>query len=128
MNRMEVFCSCSDIASATEHIFEMLHHRSNISLEELQGHADIFDDSTAMHHLFSVAASLDSMVIGETQIVGQLKSAFRFAYDNQFCGKKIARTIKSAFKCAAKVRNATDISSKPVSIASVAVNKLKSLV
>jgi len=126
-NRMEVFCTCSDVPRATEHIFEMLHRRSNISLEELEGRADIFDDSTAMHHLFSVAASLDSMVIGETQIVGQLKSAFRFSYDNQFCGKKIARTIKSAFKSAAKVRNATDISSKPVSMASVAVNKLKSL-
>jgi len=127
-NRMEVLCNCSDIPSATEHIFTMLSNRSGISIEELEGRADIFDDSSAIHHLFSVAASLDSMVIGETQIVGQLKDAFRFAYDNQFCGKKLARAMKSAFKCAAKVRNSTDISSKPVSMASVAVNKLKSLV
>ncbi len=67
------------------------------------------------------------MVIGETQIAGQLKDAFRFSHDNGYCGKKLARTMKSAFKCAAKVRNATDISSKPVSMASVAVSKLKSL-
>ena len=127
-NRMEVLCNCSDIPKATEHIFTMLSRRSGISVEELEGRADIFDDSTAIHHLFSVAASLDSMVIGETQIVGQLKDAFRFAYDNHFCGKKLARAMKSAFKSAAKVRNATDISSKPVSMASVAVNKLKSLV
>ncbi|MEA1983425.1 MAG: glutamyl-tRNA reductase, partial [Campylobacterota bacterium] len=127
-NRMEVLCNCSDIPAATEHIFSMLSRRSGISVEELEGRADIFDDSAAIHHLFSVAASLDSMVIGETQIVGQLKDAFRFAYDNHFCGKKLARAMKSAFKCAAKVRNATDISSKPVSMASVAVNKLKSLV
>lgn len=127
-NRMEVLCNCNDIPSATNHIFGMLSHRSNISMEELEGRADIFDDSSAIHHLFSVAASLDSMVLGETQIVGQLKDAFRFAYDNQFCGKNLARAMKSAFKSAAKVRNATDISSKPVSMASVAVNKLKSLV
>jgi glutamyl-tRNA reductase len=127
-NRMEVLCNCSDIPRATEHIFNMLSKRSDISVEELEGRADIFDDSSAIHHLFSVAASLDSMVIGETQIVGQLKDAFRFAYDNHFCAKKLARAMKSAFKCAAKVRNATDISSKPVSMASVAVNKLKSLV
>ena len=127
-NRMEVLCNCSDIPSATEHIFDMLSQRSGISIEELEGRADIFDDSSAIHHLFSVTASLDSMVIGETQIVGQLKDAFRFAYDNQFCGKKLARAMKSAFKCAAKVRNSTDISSKPVSMASVAVNKMKSLV
>ncbi len=127
-NRMEVLCNCSDIPSATEHIFKMLSRRSGISVEELEGRADIFDDSSAIHHLFSVASSLDSMVVGETQIVGQLKDAFRFAYDNHFCSKKLARAMKSAFKCAAKVRNATDISSKPVSMASVAVNKLKSLV
>ncbi|MCX6051549.1 MAG: glutamyl-tRNA reductase [Campylobacterales bacterium] len=127
-NRMEVFCSCSDIAKATQHIFEMLSQRAGISIDELEGRADIYDDSSAIHHLFSVAASLDSMVIGETQIAGQLKDAFRFSYDSGFSGQKLARAMHNAFKCAAKVRNATDISSKPVSIASVAVSNLKSLV
>lgn len=127
-NRMEVLCNCSDIPQATEYIFKMLSKRAGISVEELEGRADIFDDSSAIHHLFSVASSLDSMVLGETQIVGQLKDAFRFAYDNGYCGKKLARAMKNAFKCAANVRNTTDISSKPVSMASVAVSKLKSLV
>jgi len=126
-NRMEVFCSCSDIVEATKHIFRMLTARAGISIEELEGRADIFDDSSAIHHLFSVASSLDSMVIGETQIAGQLKDAFRFSYDKGFSGQKLARAMHNAFKCAAKVRNATDISSKPVSMASVAVSKLKSL-
>ena len=127
-NRMEVLCSCVDIAEATNHIFKLLSERAGISIEELEGRADVYDDSSAIHHIFSVASSLDSMVIGETQIAGQLKDAFRFSYDNGYCDKKLARTMKSAFKCAAKVRNATDISSKPVSMASVAVSKLKSLV
>jgi len=127
-NRMEVFCSCNNISLATKHIFEMLNMRAGISIEELEGRADIFDDSSAIHHLFTVAASLDSMVVGETQIAGQLKDAFRYSSDNNFCGKKIARAMHHAFKCAAKVRNATDISSKPVSIASVAVSKLKSII
>ncbi|MDD3475959.1 MAG: glutamyl-tRNA reductase [Sulfurimonas sp.] len=127
-NRMEVFCSCSDLATATKHIFNMLAMRSGIPIEELEGRADIFDDSSAIHHLFSVASSLDSMVVGETQIAGQLKDAFRFSYDNGFCSQKLARAMHHAFKCAAKVRNATDISSKPVSIASVAVSKLKSVI
>lgn len=127
-NRMEVMTSCSNVADATQHIFEMLTARAGISIEELEGRADVFDDSTAIHHLFSVASSLDSMVVGETQIAGQLKDAFRFAHDHHYCDKKLARAIKHAFKCAAKVRNATEISSKPVSMASVAVSKLKSLV
>lgn len=126
-NRMEVLCSVENIPDATNHIFEMLSERSGVSIEELEGRADIFDDSSTIHHLFSVAASLDSMVLGETQIVGQLKDAFRFAYDNNFCGKKLALAMKAAFKNAAKVRNATEISTKPVSMASVAVNMLKSL-
>ncbi len=126
-NRMEVFCSCTDIAMATEHIFIKLAERSGIAKEELEGRADIFDDSSAIHHLFSVASSLDSMVIGETQIAGQLKEAFRFSYENGYSSKKLARAMRSAFQCAAKVRNSTDISSKPVSIASVAVSQLKAL-
>ena len=127
-NRMEVLCSCSDIAKATKYIFEILSKRAGISIEELEGRADIYDDSSAIYHIFSVASSLDSMVIGETQIAGQLKDAFRFSHDNGYCAKKLARTMKFAFRCAAKVRNVTEISSKPVSMASVAVNKLKSLV
>lgn len=127
-NRMEVLCSCSNVIEATKHIFKMLSARAGISEEELEGRADVYDDSSAIHHIFSVASSLDSMVVGETQIAGQLKDAFRFSLDNGYCGKKLSRAMKSAFRCAAKVRNATDISSKPVSMASVAVSKLKSLV
>lgn len=126
-NRMEIFSSCKDTVEATKHALKVLSENSGISVEELEGRADIFDDSSAIHHLFSVASSLDSMVVGETQIAGQIKDAFRFSSDHKFGGKKISRAVHSAFKCAAKVRNATDISSKPVSIASVAVSKLKSV-
>ena len=124
-NRMEIFSSCSDIVEAKKHIFEMLSLRASIEIKELENRADVYDDSSAIYHIFKVASSLDSMVIGETQIAGQLKDAFRFSHDKGYCDKKIARAIRSAFKCAAKVRNATDISSKPVSVASVAVSKLK---
>lgn len=126
-NRMEVFVSCSSVMSATKHIFQLLNERSGISEEELEGRADIFDDQGAVHHLFSVASSLDSLVVGETQIAGQLKDAFRFSFDNGFCGQKLSRAMHYAFKCAAEVRNITNISSKPVSIASVAVNQLRDI-
>ncbi|QOY55583.1 glutamyl-tRNA reductase [Candidatus Sulfurimonas marisnigri] len=126
-NRMEVFSSCNDVRLATEHVFAMLSEHSEISVDELEGRADVFDDSSAIHHLFAVASSLDSIVVGETQIAGQIKDAFRYAGDHNFGGKKLARAVHHAFKCAAKVRNITDISSKPVSIASVAVSLLKSV-
>ncbi len=127
-NRMEVMINCTDVRKATQETLKHLSHRAGLDEQTLKEHADIFDDSTAIHHLFSVAASLDSMVLGETQIVGQLRDAFRFSHDNGYCGKKLARAMKNAFVCAAKVRNTTEISSKPVSMASVSVAKLKSLV
>ena len=124
-NRMEIFCSCSSVIDASEHLFTLLAERSGISLEELEGRADVFEDQGAIHHLFSVASSLDSMVVGETQIAGQLKDAYRFAKSHGYCGQKISRAVHRAFKCAAEVRSVTDISSKPVSVASVAVDKAK---
>jgi glutamyl-tRNA reductase len=97
-----------------------------ISAEEML-RADIYEESEAIEHIFKVAASLDSMVVGETQITGQLKDAFYEAYDKHFIGKNLTRVIHFAFKCAKKVRNQTKISVKPVSVASIAVKKSKEL-
>jgi len=124
-NRLEVLVSVQDVLETTGYIFSLLSQNSQISIDELEGRADVFEDQGAMHHLFNVAASLDSMVVGETQIVGQLKDAYKFAKDNSFCAQKISRAMQYAFKCAAEVRNTSSISSKPVSIASVAVSKAK---
>lgn len=124
-NRIEIFCSCNDTEAAAEAIFALLVKRSGLSYQELHERADIFDDEGCIHHLFSVASSLDSMVVGETQIAGQLKDAFKLSQDNGFSAQKISRALSYAFKCAADVRNATNISSKPVSVASVAVSKVK---
>ncbi len=124
-NRSEFIVNCSDVEDAKKHIFTILELKSGLDRSELIEHSDVFDDSMAIHHLFSVASSIDSMVVGETQIAGQLKDAFRLSHDNGFSDKKLSRAISHAFKCAAKVRNATDISSKPVSIASVALAAIK---
>jgi len=124
-NRVEIFCSCNDPEAASEAVFALLSKRSALSRSELHERADIFDDEGCIHHLFSVASSLDSMVVGETQIAGQLKDAFKLSQDNGLSSQKIARAMSYAFKCAAEVRNATNISSKPVSVASVAVAKVK---
>jgi len=89
-NRMEIFVSCSSVMSATQHIFMLINKRTNIAIEELEGRADIFDDQGAIHHLFSVASSLDSLIVGETQITGQLKDAFRTSFDYGMCGQKLS--------------------------------------
>ena len=124
-NRMEIYVCCSDIEDAVQHIMTLLTFKGDLSAEYLQKTAEIVDDSSAIHHLFAVASSIDSMVVGETQIAGQLKDAFRFAHEKGFAAKKLSRALSHAFKCAAKVRNHTDISSKPVSVASVAIGQIK---
>lgn len=127
-NRIEIVCSCSHVDEATKHLLSLLSEHSKSSSDDLKSRADIFDDYGAIHHLFSVASSLDSMVVGETQILGQLKDAFRLCSENGYCGLKLSRALLAAQKCAAEIRNATDISSKPVSIASVAVSKARECV
>jgi len=124
-NRVEIVCSCSDVQAASDALFALLEKHSGLSAHELHERADVFDDEGGIHHLFSVASSLDSMVVGETQIAGQLKDAHKLSVDNGFSAQKISRAMMYAFKCAAEVRNATNISSKPVSVASVAVAKVK---
>ena len=64
-------------------------------------------------------------MIGEAQITGQVKDAFRLSYENGTAGKELNRVISYAVKCAAQVRNATNISQNPISIASVAVAQAK---
>jgi len=124
-NRVEFIVSTSNPSAALDAIFMTLHHHSGLTVEELEGRADVYEDEGAVHHIFAVASSLDSLVVGETQIAGQLKDAFRFAYENGFCSQKLARVIHFAFKCAAEVRNSTDISKSPVSVAGAAVSQAK---
>ena len=96
-------------------------------MDELLRRADLYENEGAVHHTFTVASSLDSLVVGETQIAGQLKDAFKFSIEKNFSSQKLSRVIHYAFKCAAKVRNATQLGSGSVSVASTAVAQAKQL-
>jgi glutamyl-tRNA reductase len=126
-NRVEIITSVKDCSKAETDIFGMLEAHSDLSIEELEGRADLFENEGAVHHIFSVTSALDSVVIGETQIAGQVKEALKFSVDRGFCGQKLNRMMQYAFKCAAEVRNKTEIARKPTSVASVAVDKAKKL-
>jgi glutamyl-tRNA reductase len=124
-NRVEVLVATKDTVQSTKHIFSTLASYADIALNELEGRADVFVDQQSIAHLFAVIASLDSLVIGETQIVGQIKDSFLFSTKNNYCGKFLSRVMHYGFKCAADIRTKTDISKKPISIASVAIAKAK---
>ncbi|RXJ99163.1 glutamyl-tRNA reductase [Arcobacter sp. CECT 8986] len=124
-NRVEIIISTTSISYATEIILERLASYSAIEFEDLMQRADVYDDDGAIHHLFSVASALDSLVIGETQIVGQLKDSFRFSLGKGYCHQNLPRALHYAFKCAAAVRTATTLGTGSVSVASTAVLKAK---
>jgi len=80
------------------------------------------DEEQAIHHIFRVACGLDSMVLGEPQILGQLKDAYREAQQAGTAGKRLSRLFQHTFSVAKKVRTDTEIGANPVSVASAAVN------
>jgi glutamyl-tRNA reductase len=96
-----------------------------------QGHSVEFDfdevtyeyhDSEAVSHVLRVASSLDSMVVGEPQILGQTKEAYRIAVECGSCGPILGRLFQHAFSTAKRVKTETRIAERPVSVARVAVD------
>ncbi len=127
-NRVEIITSVLNPKLASKMIINKLSTYSGIYFDDLYDRADIYENDSAVHHLFSVASALDSLVIGETQIVGQLKDAFRFSVAKKYCGQNLPRALHYSFKCAAAVRNTTSLGTGSVSVASTAVAKAKEII
>lgn len=99
-----------------------LNQRFSIDALTLQPHLYEYRDSDAVRHLFRVASSLDSMVVGEPQILGQVKESYAAARTVGAVGPELERLLQCAFAAAKKVRTETQIGASSVSIASVAVD------
>ncbi len=126
-NRVEVITFTQDSSKATDTIIKQFTEHSLLPYDELKKRADIKASENAIHHLFTVVSSLDSLVVGETQIIGQIKDAFKFSVSKDFCAQELARALHYSFKCAAKVRNITKLGSGSVSVASTAVSVAKKI-
>lgn len=126
-NRVEFIVCCNNVSESKRHILNSLSIISGVDFEILEHYSMTYEDAGAIHHLFSVASSLDSLVVGENQIAGQLKEAFKFACESGNSSDNIAFLIHWAMKTAAKVKSLTQISKNPVSVSSVAVAKAKEI-
>ncbi|HIM94055.1 MAG TPA: glutamyl-tRNA reductase [Campylobacterales bacterium] len=122
-NRVEIVVATKDTFSSYHAILGLMSLRSGLGFYQLREIESRYDERDAILHIFSVVSSLESIVIGESQITGQVKDAYRFSYKNKTAGKELNRVISYAVKCAAEVRNVTNISKHPISIASVAVSQ-----
>jgi glutamyl-tRNA reductase len=123
-NRVELVAA---IETPDADVAGFLHSHFGLERALLEPHIYRQMDRDAVRHLFRVAASLDSMVVGEPQILGQVKEAFAVARAAGTVSGQLEHLLQSAFAAAKKVRTETEIGSNSVSIASVAVDLAKKI-
>jgi glutamyl-tRNA reductase len=119
-NRTEVYCTAD--AEGGDVVVEWLSRFHGLDHDHLAPYLYTRVDRAAVSHLLRVASGLDSMVLGEPQILGQVKEAFQAACDSRVTGKLLGRLFQSAFAVAKQVRTDTAIGSSPVSVAFAAVS------
>ncbi len=122
-NRSEIYCAINDEkASAYQDVLNWLAEYHGIPVDELNDSAYQHINLDAATHLANVAAGLDSLVLGEPQILGQLKSAYAVAQESQTVGNELNRLFQHSFTVAKQVRTQTAIGKNPVSVAYAAVS------
>ncbi|SDI66868.1 glutamyl-tRNA reductase [Pseudomonas panipatensis] len=120
-------CNRSELYLELEHpeaedVLAWLADYHGLSLDELRNCAYVHQDEDAVRHMMRVAAGLDSMVLGEPQILGQMKSAYAVAREAGTVGPMLGRLFQATFSTAKTVRTDTAIGENPVSVAFAAVS------
>ncbi len=119
-NRVELVTCCSLANEVPADLESALFRRSGLDVAEYRECLFHLEGREAVRHVFRVAASLDSMVVGEPQILGQLKEQFAAAAEAKVCGPILHRVFHKSFSVAKRVRSETAVASKAVSVASIA--------
>ena len=120
-NRVEIVLTTKDSEKALLQVKEFLSLYKKISIESFENVLYVFYNEEAVNHLFRVASSLDSMIVGEPQILGQIKEAYRIATVNQTSGVILNRLLHRTFFVAKRVRTETGIGDHAVSISYAAI-------
>ncbi len=120
-NRVEIYARANCQDSAIKSIKQFICDFHGLSLVELEDHFYSYRNKEAVEHLFRVSSSLDSMILGEAQILGQVKEAYSLARDLRSTGLVLNQLFEKAFSIAKKVREETGIAERSVSISSAAV-------
>jgi glutamyl-tRNA reductase len=126
-NRVEAIFTTEDVAAAVAAVVSMLAALGNVPQERFAGSLYTHEDSDAVRHVFRVASSLDSMVLGEPQILGQIKEAYTRATTEKTAGVIVNRLMHRAFHVAKRVRTETGVCEAAVSISYAAVELAKKI-
>ncbi len=114
-NRAEIIISSND--SKSDFLAQWLAATHQISLTKLKPYLSTFYDNNAIDHIMRVACGLDSLIIGEPQILGQLKEAYKVAQQTATLDKVLDKLFQHVFSSAKQVRTQTNIGTNPISIA-----------
>jgi glutamyl-tRNA reductase len=126
-NRVEVLAHVTDADGAEAYLKDLVFSHGNLSSEEMGKCLYVYRNDSAIRHLFRVASSLDSMVMGEPQILGQVKDAYRRSVEQEATGVILNKLLHHAFRVAKRVRTETAIANNAVSVSSTAVELAKKI-
>ncbi|HNY70910.1 MAG TPA: glutamyl-tRNA reductase [Syntrophorhabdus sp.] len=126
-NRTEFYFSCKNLDSALDKFYQALSRHFSIEKEWLEKYTYLLTDEDTYRHLFLVASGLDSMVVGEPQILGQVKDAYRLATDCNTSGFFLDKVFHKTFNVAKRIRTETKVGYNPVSISAMAIELAKKI-
>ena len=120
-NRMEVLMTAEDVSHVVESVIKFISETKSVPAPQFENAVYIHDGDMAVKHIFMVASSLDSMMVGEPQILGQLKDSYKIATIKKTSGVILNRLLHRAFFVAKRVRSETGIGDRAVSISFAAI-------
>lgn len=126
-NRVEILAGVRNLEKAETELKRILLQSGQLSQEEMARFLYVYHDEAALRHLFRVASSLDSLIMGEPQILGQVKDAYRQAVDRRTTGIILNKAMHYAFRTAKRVRTETGIANHAVSVSYAAVELSKKI-
>ena len=126
-NRVEVFAEVERFHGGVTEISRVLARQAGSSVEELSPYVTVHYEDQAVAHLFTVAAGLDSMVVGETQVLGQLRAAYALAQDEGTVGRALHPVAQRALRVGKRVHSETGIDRAGASLVSVSLDHAEAL-
>ncbi len=122
-NRIEVFAEVERFHGGVTDVSRVLARQAGATVEELSPYVTVHYEDQAVAHLFTVAAGLDSMVVGETQVLGQLRAAYALARDQGTVGRALHPVAQRALRVGKRVHTETGIDRAGASLVSVALDR-----
>ncbi|KHL19257.1 UNVERIFIED_CONTAM: glutamyl-tRNA reductase [Mumia flava] len=124
-NRTEIYVEAERFHGSVEHVTDLLIERSGLSRETLLRHLFVHYDNAAVAHLFSVAAGLDSMVVGESQILGQVRAALQRGQDGETVGPALNVLFQQALRIGKRGHAETDIDQAGPSLVQASLDEVE---